>query len=231
MADHHHRRIDEIVEGINHIYLPQGIRIVKSEVVNTAWTNAMFIGAQVFMRVMRAMADSPNRNPARINIYLVDWTHAMASATPPPSALGFRALGPPVAWALAVNARWPNNPAGHVGSGIAVDSSALPMTASTLAHEFGHIFHLDAMTPAGVVRQWHSIGDNQASRDDFLTRRRLMYPYATLANSNNAWRNSVGYAAGFRGTLLVQRRLGQDETVEESRRAYNHAVPADIYAP
>ncbi|HMA96267.1 MAG TPA: hypothetical protein VKP30_26450 [Polyangiaceae bacterium] len=231
-AVHHAQRIDEMVEGVNHIYLPHGIQIVKSEVVNTAWTNALFPGgpAQPFMQVMRAMADSPNRSAARINIFLVDWTQATASATPPPFALGFRALGPPVAWAIAMNARWPNTPLGHVGSGIVVDSSAMPMNPSTLAHELGHIFHLSAMTGAGAVKQWHTIGDNAASRDDSLTRRRLMYPYATLANSNNPWRNDVGYGAGMRGTLLVQRSLHQDDTFQESRRAYDHAIAAHVYA-
>jgi hypothetical protein len=230
-ANHHTQRIAEIVEGVNHVFQPHGISIVNHETVNTAWTNALFPGggAAPYMQVMRAMAHSPNRSNLRLNVFLVDWAHAVASATPPPFALGFVALGPPVAWAINIGARWPNTAAGHVGSGIVVDASAAPFTGSILAHEFGHIFHLSVMTAAGVVRQWHTIGDNNASRDDVLTRRRLMYPYTTLANSNNAWRNDVGYGVNM-GALLVQRRLGQDETFEESRRAYDHATAAHVYA-
>ncbi len=229
-ATHRTNRLATIVQGANHVLEPHGIRIVNSGVVATAWTNAIFPAAGApFRRIMRAMAGSPNRSSTRLNIYLADWANAMASATPPPFNLGFVALGPPAAWAVQIGARWPNTAAGNVGSGIFVDTSANPFTGNILAHELGHIFHLSSMTAAGAVRQWHSIGDDNASRDDIVTRRRMMYPYTTLRNSNNAWRNNVGYRQNM-GALLVQRRNTQDSTFQESRRAYNNATAARVYA-
>jgi hypothetical protein len=232
LAAHHTSRIAEIVEGVNHVFLPHGIAIVNSETVATAWHNGLFTAAAdpAYWQIMHAMAHSPHRGPNRLNIFIADWPHARASASPPPFALDFVALGPPIAWATNISARWPNAPGGHVGSGIMVDANAIPFTGSILAHEFGHIFHLSVLTAAGAAKQWHTIGDNTASRDDMVTRRRLMYPYTSLANSNNSWRNDVGYGSDM-GALLVQRRLGQDETFEESRRAYDHAIAAHVYAP
>lgn len=228
-ATHRTNRLADVITGTNHVLEPHGIRIVNAGTVNTNWTNAIFPAGQPYLRIMRAMAGSPHRSSTRINIFLADWTEAMAAATPPPFNLGFVALGPPVAWAVQIGARWPNTAAGHVGSGIFVDTSANPFTGTILAHEFGHIFHLSSMTAAGAVRQWHSIGDNNASRDDYITRRRLMYPYTSLINSNNAWRNNVGYGNNM-GALLVQRQLTQDSTLRESRRAYNNATAARVYA-
>lgn len=229
-ATHRTNRLATIVQDVNHVLEPHGIHIVNAETVNTAWTNAIFPGAGApFRQIMRAMAGSPNRSSARLNVFLCDWPLAMASAAPPPFNLGFVALGPPVAWALQLGARWPNTPLGNVGSGIFVDTSASPFTGTILAHELGHIFHLSSMNAAGNVRQWHSIGDDNASRDDSVTRRRMMYPYTSLRNSNNAWRNNVGYGNNM-GALLVQRQNNQDSTIRESRRAYDNATAARVYA-
>ena len=225
-------RITTVFRDANHVLEPHGIQLVVSETVNTAWTNASFgaAGPRASRRAMQAMALSPNRGAARLNVYFVDWTQVSAAPGNPGFALGFVALGPPISWATAIGASFANAAGGtNLGNGILADTSASPFTGSILAHEFGHIFNLCALTAAGAVQQWHSIGDNNASRDDIATRRRLMYPWTSLGSSANAWRRDVGYGANM-GALLTQRRLTQDATFEESLRAWNRATAAAVYA-
>ena len=237
-AEHQEKRIRDLIKEANQVFEPHGIFLNLREIVNTAWTNASF-GAAPFASPsrcsMRAMAHSPNRSSTRVNLYLVNGPTL-------PFILNFVALGPPIAWAIAIGARWPNTPAGHVGSGIIADTSAKPMTGSILAHEFGHVFSLCSIVTggagAGNALQWHTIGDTagagnthgRACRDDILTRRRLMYPYTTLRNSNNKWRRNVGYGNNM-GAMLVQRRISRDITFEESLRTHRFARnPNNIYA-
>jgi hypothetical protein len=230
-TQHQQKRIRDLFKEANQVFEPHGLFLNLREIVNTAWTNALF-GAPPLPRAsmcsMRAMAHSPNRSSTRINLYLVHGPDL-------PFALNFVALGPPIAWAIAIGARWPNTPAGRVGSGIIVNTSASPMTGTILAHEFGHVFSLCSIVTAGAsagnALQWHTIGDTagpgsthgRACRDDIISRRRLMYPYTTLANSNNTWRNNAGYGANM-GAMLVQRRIARDVTFEESKRAYNFCL-------
>jgi len=230
---HRTDRIAALMRDANHVLQPHGIRLRNRETVNTAWTAANFgpvntaagNARRTSRRAMQAMATSPNRSAARLNLYLLDFT------TVPPN-LTFVALGPPVNWARAVGSSFPNAAGGanNIGSGIIADTNASPFTGSILAHEFAHVFRLCSLTAAGGVNQWHSIGDTTASRDDYLTRRRLMYPYTGLRDSNNAWRNDVGYGDNM-GALLTVRQMSQDMTHRESRRAYNNATPARVYAP
>ncbi len=231
--------VEFLITQTNHVLLPHGIRIVNRSTVNTAWTNALFpapttlpggkLPAQ-FKRIMYAMAHSPNRHKKRVNVFLVDWTKARASANPPPFEITFAALGPPVAWARNLGMVFPRKAkSGHVGSGVIVNT-AQPITGAVLAHEFGHVFHLSSITSKGQVKQWHTIGDPKASRDDFTTRRRVMYSFMNLPSSNYFWRHRVGYGTKM-GQLLTQRRAVVDTAFEESLCAYKHAVPKYLYAP
>jgi hypothetical protein len=231
-------RTTEIINATNMVLEPHGILLNPAETINTAWTNPLFGAAALptTTRVMRAMALSPNRSATRVNLYLVNGGAL-------PFAIPFVALGPPITWAIATSRRWPNNATGRVGSGIVVDTTAVPFTGSILAHEFGHVFALCSLVTAGVnmgtALQWHTIGDQQAtpgpghgppSRDDIVTRRRLMYPFTSLLGSNNAWRTDVGYGNNM-GAFLSQRRLTQDITFDESDRAYvSVGTAANIYA-
>ncbi|MBM3791883.1 MAG: hypothetical protein FJW35_16240 [Acidobacteria bacterium] len=225
-AQHLTNRLAEIIRDANHVLEPHGILLQLSETVNTAWTNASFPAAGTpSRRCMQAMAQSPNRSNARINLYLVNGGAL-------PFALNFVALGPPVAWAVAVGCRWPNTPAGNVGSGIIVDTTANPMTGAILAHEFGHVFSLCRILTSGAnagnALQWHTPGDQAgaggnthgvATRDDIATRR-----------SDNPWRTDVGYGNNM-GAFLTERRLTQDITFDEAQRAYGFVgTAANIYA-
>jgi hypothetical protein len=159
-----------------------------------------------------------------------------------PFPLYFAALGPPIAFAIARGHRYPNTPEGHVGSGILVNTTITPFTGTILAHEFAHYFSLCTImtfgTSAGTVLQWHSSGDETgaqentpgvASRDDIVTRRRLMFP-TNLSSSEKGWRLNVGYGLS-QGALLTQRHLTQDITFNESQRAYDFVGDAEnIYA-
>ncbi|MCY2954013.1 MAG: hypothetical protein NTU53_18885 [Planctomycetota bacterium] len=237
-AQHLTNRVTEIIRDANHVLEPHGILLSVSETVNTAWINASFPPAgDAYLRCMQAMAQSPNRSAARINLYLVNGAVV-------PFALGFVALGPPIAWAIAIGARWPNAPGGNVGNGIIVDTSAAPFTGPILAHEFAHVFSLSRIITVGAnvgaVLQWHTPGDQAgaggnthgtSSRDDIITRRRLMYPYTTLSGSNNAWRTDVGYGNNM-GSMIIHRQVTQDITLDESQRAYDFTgTAANIYAP
>jgi hypothetical protein len=234
VAQHTTNRIAEVILGVNQVMEPRGILINVVDTVNTAWAAALYGGAgTATQQTMRAMALSPNRSATRVNLYLADVTGL-------PAGVSFVALGPPIAWAVAVGARFPNSAGNPVGSGIVVDTTATPFTGSILAHEFGHVFSLGRIAPAGTAIQWHTVGDQPgpggpntggwASRDDVITRRRLMYPFTTLANSPNKWRNDVGYGVNM-GALLTERRLTQDVTFEEGGRAFTFAsTNANIYS-
>jgi hypothetical protein len=231
-AQHQQKRIRDLIDGTNQVWEPQGLFLDLRETVNSAWTNATLGGdPNGTTRVMHAMAHSPNRSSTRLNVYIVNGN----SFAP---QLGFWGLGPPIAWAVATGRRWPNTPAGRVGSGIVIDTNR-PITGTILAHEFGHVFSLCSIVTAGAnagnVLQWHTKGDTAGpgntagplSRDDIITRRRLMYPYVKLETSNNAWRNNVGYGAKNgtnMGALLLQRQAARDITFEESKRAYNYCL-------
>lgn len=237
-ATHQGNVIRTLIRGANHVLRPHGIEVRHRDTVNTAWAAATFGPANFpagnpragnaldpFDRLMHAMALSPNRSATRLNIYIAD-RNGFGAGVNVGNTVG---LGPPLPWATAVGATW-NDAAGtaHTGSGIWIHSG-YAITGTILAHEFGHTLRLSSLTGAGVVNQWHAIGDFTASRDDSLTRRRLMYPITTLRNSSNTWRNRIG-GINTMGPLLVQRQLTQDGTLQESRRAYNNAVAANLYA-
>jgi hypothetical protein len=87
----------------------------------------------------------------------------------------------------------------------------------------------------GAVQQWHSTGDTPGNiqvRDDVVTRRRIMYPVATLLNATETWRNNTGYGAGLKGGFITYRQspAAQDITFEESGRARTAAGGANFYA-
>jgi hypothetical protein len=239
-AQHHANRIEEVIRDANHVLLPHGILLRVRDTVETAWTTAMLgpgpgTGSR---RFHRPMALAPSRSATRVNVYLMNKAGV-------PFAIPFVASGPPVPWARSIGSQYADG-AGvqHLGSGVVIDSSYSPLGAQTIAHEFAHVFSLCAMVAAGpsagASLQWHSDGDQagaggntdgDASRDDIITRRRLMYAIADLMDSEKAWRMDVGYGKERVGTLLTERRLDQDITFHEGQRAYDFAgTAANIYA-
>lgn len=109
--------------------------------------------------------------------------------------------------------------------------------AQTIAHEMGHYMN---------VCRGHSTSDlsqsGSATRDDSVSRRRLMYNYVVLQDSDFKWRNDTGYGTidfpnvgvrGAAGSFVSHRELAnaQDITFGESLRAREARNKADFYAP
>lgn len=142
------------------------------------------------------MAHSPNCLPTLVNAYFIN-----GPDVPNGFSCGY---GPPIAWVINVGYRWPNDGTGKVGSGVLLSTNIHHIPGEYLAHEFGHSFSLCSIVRSGKNRgkvlQWHSIGDvagpepihGDASRDDIVSRRRVMYPF-NLQDSNYGWRKNMGY--------------------------------------
>ncbi len=234
-VDHLTRRVATLLTGTNHVLEPHGIMLDLKETVQSAWTNATLgTDPDDTTQLMHAMAFSPNRDRNRLNLYLVN-----ANSLPFAFSGG---LGPNIAWAVATGRRWPDNATGRVGSGVALDTNTHNIPEQYLAHEFGHIFSLCRIITSGAgigsALQWHTTGDvagagnthGHASRDDTISRRRLMYN-TSLRPSDKAWRTEVGYGNNTEGSMLIQRKLERDITYEESNRAYVYSLILDnLYA-
>jgi len=239
-ATHQTNVLTTLIRDTNRVLWPHGVYVRNVATVNTNWAPALFGAATNpvghpqagqaipgWRRVMRAMALSPNRSAANLNIYIADTAQMVAAGVAVGTMVG---LGPPLPWANNIGASWTNTTGGtNNGTGIWIHAQ-YAITGQILAHEVGHILLLCSLTGAGAVNQWHSTGDFAVSRDDYLTRRRLMYNITTLLNSGNAWRNDVGYGNNM-GALLTQRGLTRDGTLRESRRAYDNCVAGNLYAP
>jgi hypothetical protein len=240
-ATHQANVVATLIRDTNRALRQHGVALRNVGTVNTNWTTALF-GPAVYppgdanagaarpdwLQVMQAMAQSPNRSSGALNIFFADTAPLVAAGVPVGNMVG---LGPPLPWARTVRpAGWPLAAGGtSVGNGIWLHAQ-YTMQGQTLAHELGHILLLCALSATGVVTQWHSTGDPAVSRDDFLSRRRLMYNITNPLNSRDAWRNDVGYGA-FTGVLLTQRGLTRDVTFGESRRAYDNCIAGNLYAP
>src|ERR1019366_5441672 len=91
------------------------------------------------------------------------------------------------------------------GSGLFWESPS-PATPQTIEHEMGHYMSLCALPNLG-----HSTGDvagNQATRDDLVSRRRLMYPIVSLnSGAPSNWRDNTGYANLASGSFVTHRSL------------------------
>ena len=242
-ATHQTNVMTKLFRDTNRVLWPHGVNLVNVDTFNTNWAAALFGPANYaiphpsapgaipgWLRVMRAMALSPNRSANRLNIYIADTAAMVAAGVAVGNMVG---LGPPRPWAgnAGIGATWPNPTTGgnSMGTGIWIHAQ-YAINGQILAHEVGHILLLCSVAGTGAVNQWHSTGDFAVSRDDYLTRRRLMYNITTLLNSNDTWRNDVGFG-GNMGALLTQRGLARDGTLQESRRAYNSCVAANLYVP
>ena len=238
-ATHQTNVLTTLIRDTNRALWPHGLYVRNVGTVNTNWAAALFGPAthpvghpqagqaiRGSRRVMRAMALSPNRSAAALNIYIADTAPMVAAGVAVGNMVG---LGPPVPWANNIGANWADAAGtNHAGTGIWIHAQ-YAITGQILAHEVGHILLLCSLTAAGAVNQWHSTGDPAVSRDDYLSRRRLMYNITNLLNSGNAWRNDVGYGNNM-GALLTQRGLTRDGTFRESRRAYDNCVAGNLYA-
>lgn len=224
-------RMTEFVNKANEAWVPHGVVFRIAGFVDTAWGLAQIPSGNqtpTFAELLTAGMSSPNRSAAAVNVFVI-----------PTSGGAFTGVG--VSTAMAINmgfvapAAPPPPPAvQHFGSGLYLDSTPGGATPQTIQHEMGHIMSL-----AGLPNQGHSTGDlNVAAgthtRDDLISRRRLMYPIVALFNAAPSnWRNNTGYGNLSAGSFITYRQLpaAQDFTFQESLRARAATTLPQFYSP
>jgi len=221
-------RFKEFVSKASESWISHGVVLAVAEVVDTVWGVAQIpSGVQnpSLMETLTAGMTSPNRSAVSINVFVVP------SIAAPVTGIGVsRAMA--ITMGLVAPAAPPPPPAvQHFGSGLYLHSASAA-TPQTIEHEMGHIMSLCALPNQG-----HSTGDLASgvhTRDDLISRRRLMYPNVGLNNAApNNWRHDTGYGDHKAGSLVTYRRLpvAQDITFEESRRARDAATAPGFFAP
>jgi hypothetical protein len=225
-------RVTEFINRATESWISHGIVFTIAGFVDTTWGLAQIpSGAQnpqnpsINNEMVTAGMNSPNRSNAAVNVFIV------------PGVAGGTITGMGVSTAMArvvgvvTPAAAPAPPAvQHFGSGLYLDSTS-PATPQTIEHEMGHYMSLCALPNLG-----HSTGDvagNQATRDDLVSRRRLMYPIVSLnSGAPSNWRNNTGYGNLAAGSFVTHRSLpaAQDISFGESLRARNATTAPDFYA-
>jgi len=223
-------RVTEFVNLANESWVPHGVVFTIAGFVDTVWGAAQIpSGAQSpsINEMLTAGMTSPNRSAVAINVFIIPSVAAAVTgvgvSTDMARAMGF--VSPAAA---------PPPPAvQHFGSGLYLHSSSAA-TPQTIEHEMGHIMSL-----CGLPNQGHSTGDLNIpaathTRDDLISRRRLMYPVVSLLNAAPSnWRNNTGYGNLKAGSFITLRRLpaAQDFTFEESQRARNARTAPGFFSP
>jgi hypothetical protein len=224
-------RLRWFIQQVNHTWIPHGIYLQpEATIYQSAWAAAQIGSASVsptYNEMVMGGALSPNRSPASLNVYVMgQWT-----------AGTMMALGIPVRWARQQNLLYPAAPGvgvvQHLSNAVYLRSSAF-VEPVIVAHEFGHYMELCSLAANGSVQQWHSTGDTvggaPGSRDDLVSRRRVMYPIVALMPPSFPWRNDVGYGVGKTGGFLTHRQLIQDITMQESTRARSATAGGSFFA-
>jgi hypothetical protein len=228
-------RVQDFVNRANETWVPHGIVFTVVDFIDTVWGRPELGSATLspnFAELTQAGALSPNRSAVNVNVYCV-----------PASTMNITGMGIPPAWARSQGLVFPPAPplpapppAQHLANALYLVSSS-SATPQTIAHEMGHYMTLCALNRlTGNADQWHSTGDvtgGAHTRDDSVSRRRLMHPMVAIPNASPSnWRNNTGYGNRAAGSYISYRRLpaAQDITFEESQRARTAAVAPGFYA-
>ena len=212
------KRVREVFYQANQVWIPHGIGFVINDVFETEWGSAELGSDSVDpsnVEIIRAGARSPNRSPIHVNVFCIPKMGVEGIGVPHTNGGGIFREGIHNACAL------------HLHSG----TTAPNEFGKTVAHELGHYMGLCS------EQQGHSTGDLPSglhTRDDSVSRRRLMYPDNGLPSPGltTPWRDDVGYDPGECGALVTHRRLpaSQDVTFEESQRARSFAQAPGFYS-
>ncbi len=223
-------RLTEFINKANESWVPHGVVFAISGFVDTTWGLTQIpSGTQSpsIAEMLTAGMNSPNRTAAAVNVFIVPRVAAPVTGVGVSTDMA-RNMG------LVAPAAPPLPPAvQHFGSGLYLHSSS-SATPQTIEHEMGHYMSL-----CGLPNQGHSTGDLNVpagthTRDDLVSRRRLMYPVVSLINgAPSNWRNNTGYGNLKAGSFIRYRRLpaAQDDTFEESQRARTATAVPGFFAP
>jgi hypothetical protein len=222
-------RVTSFVNTANESWLPHGIVFTITGFVDTVWGAAQIAGgiqSPTIDQMLIAGMNSPNRTAAAVNVFIVP------SVAAPITGMGISTLSARNFGLVSPAAPPPPPAVQHFGSGLYLHSSSTA-TPQTIEHEMGHYMSLCAL----VNNLGHNTGDiagDQATRDDLVTRRRLMYPIVSLnSGAPSNWRNDTGYGNLVAGSFITYRSLpaAQDISFGESLRARTATTAAGFYAP
>lgn len=198
------RNDDEIlglIEDVNQIYFPYGIRFVPDPEIDRA--GVLNFTHQGFVHVLTEefnRTTASNRVSGAVNMYFVP-------------QLQFDDTTIMNQWGGAANsARRAPQTFGSIITDVTV-------TGQAVAHELGHVLNLvknPRYTHVNTVRDANNPGSGRDVRDDIVSRRRLMFAYISLGPVvGMGYRHDVGYDIGNTGSMLTVKKLDGDPTDDE----------------
>lgn len=206
--------IRNLIEDVNRIYFPHGIRFVLDAAIDRAgvlnFTNQGFVNDMTdeFDRTTAL-----NRAAGAVNMYFVPQIGSVAEA----DQVG----------GSANSSRGQPRTFGSLIADMAVGGQ-------TVAHELGHVLNLVKDSHYVHVNTVHDParpGTGRDVRDDIVSRRRLMWAYTDFQIAGGMpYRDDVGYFFNGPGCMLTVRNLAGDRTDDEmaevQRNAARLAAPA-----
>jgi len=198
------RNDDEIlglIEEVNQIYFPYGIRFVLDPEIDRA--GVLNFTHQGFVHVLTEefnRTTASNRVGGAVNMYFVP-------------QLQFDDTTIMNVWGGAANsARGAPRTFGSIITDVTV-------TGQAVAHELGHVLNLvknPRYTHVNTVQDANNPGSGRDARDDIVSRRRLMFAYISLGPVvGMGYRHDVGYDIENTGSMLTVKNLDGDPTDDE----------------
>jgi len=202
--------IQALIEDVNQIYFPHGIRFVIDAVIDRA--GVLDFMTQGFVHVLTDefnRTTASNRVGGAVNMYFVP-------------QIQFRNTTNANEWGGAANsARAVPRTFGSIIADMAVGGQ-------TVSHELGHVLNLVKNTGyqhVNTVRDTSRPGSGRNVRDDIVSRRRLMWAYTDfLQVAGMRYRDDVGYDINNPGCMLTVKNLDGDPTDDEMAEVRRNAA-------
>ena len=241
--------IEELFAMANETWMPHGIVLTPSgATVGEIWGDQQITSnadPPTLHDILQAGMRSPNRLLNEVNVFVVPASNQSAAAAGVSTDYAVLTDYVEVLPLERPDPRTPDQTKRRVAANGLYLFSETPAPSETIpqtiAHEIGHYMSL-----CRVPYHGHSTGDlnvtGLATRDDLVSRRRLMYDEPVLEQSDFAWRNDTGYGTvnyprvgvrGLAGSFISYRGFSkeQDITFGESARARETAAQPNFYAP
>jgi len=207
--------IQALVEDVNQIYFPYGIRFIAEADIDRA--GVLDFMTQGFVHVLTDefnRTTALNRVAGAVNMYFVP-------------QIQFRNTTNANEWGGAANSA--RGAPGTFGSIIA----DMAIGGQTVSHELGHVLNLVKNTRYQHVNTRMDPshpGSGRNVRDDIVSRRRLMWAYTDFLQVDGMrYRDDVGYDVNNPGCMLTVRKLDGDPTDDEMAEVRRNA--ARLVAP